>query len=43
LENFFSGKNVIMLLNEIAMTHGVGITWSLVGENGPPHLRTYIW
>ena len=39
----FSGKNVIMVLNEIAVLQGVGIEWNMIGENGPPHMRCYYW
>lgn len=38
-----AGKNVIMALNEIAMIRGACIEWSLLGENGPPHMKTYVW
>ena len=37
------GKNVIMVLNEIAMTQQVCMDWSMVDEEGPPHMRAFTW
>ena len=35
------GKNVIMVLNEIAMQQQVCIDWNCAGEDGPPHMRAF--
>jgi len=37
------GKNVIMVLNEIAMSQGVCMDWTMVDEDGPPHMRAFTW
>ena len=37
------GKNPIMLLNEIALSFGFHMDWSLVSESGAPHERQYTW
>ena len=37
------GKNVNMLLNEIAMTHGCVPEWTMIAECGPPHQKTFTW
>lgn len=36
-------KNAIMFLNEIGMTHGLPIEWTVLGDQGPPHQRTFSW
>ena len=36
-------KNAIMLLNEIGMTMGSSIEWTLVSDHGPPHQRQFTW
>ena len=38
-----TGKNVIMVLNEIAMSQGVCMDWTMVDEDGPPHMRAFTW
>ena len=37
------GKNVIMVLNEIAMQQQVCIDWNIVDEDGPPHMRAFTY
>lgn len=37
------GKNVNMALNEIAMCNGCVPEWTMVGEQGPPHQKTFTW
>merc|ERR1711899_613138 len=37
------GKNVIMVLNEIAMSQGVCMDWTMVDEDGPPHMRAFTY
>jgi hypothetical protein len=32
-----------MALNEIAMVTGAAIEWTLLGDDGPPHMRNYVW
>lgn len=36
-------KNVIMILNEIAMSQSQCMEWSMVREDGPPHARRFTW
>lgn len=38
-----SVKNVIMALNECAMTHQQCMEWAMVKEDGPPHARKFTW
>ena len=38
-----SVKNVIMALNECAMTHQQCMEWAMVRETGPPHARKFTW
>ena len=38
-----SVKNVIMILNEIAMAQNQCMEWSMVKEDGPPHARKFTW
>ena len=38
-----SVKNVIMALNECAMTHQQCMEWAMVREDGPPHARKFTW
>ena len=37
------GKNVIMVLNEIAMQQQVCIDWNILDEDGPPHMRAFTY
>merc|ERR1711936_10999 len=37
------GKNVNMALNEIAMCNGCVPEWTMIGEQGPPHQKTFTW
>merc|ERR1712013_76446 len=37
------GKNVNMALNEIAMCNGCVPEWTMIGEHGPPHQKTFTW
>jgi len=37
------GKNVIMVLNEIAMQQQICIDWNIVDEDGPPHMRAFTY
>jgi len=37
------GKNVNMALNEIAMCNGCVPEWTMVGEQGMPHQKTFTW
>ena len=32
-----------MVLNEIAMSQGVCMDWTMVDEDGPPHMRAFTW
>lgn len=34
-------KNVVMLINEIAVSHGLAIEWEMLSANGPPHMKSY--
>ena len=36
-------KNVIMILNEIAMSKSKCMDWTMVKEEGPPHARKFTW
>ena len=36
-------KNVIMILNEIAMSKSMHMDWTIVKEEGPPHARKVTW
>jgi len=36
-------KNVIMILNEIAMSQSQCMEWNMVREDGPPHARRFTW
>ena len=36
-------KNVIMMLNEIAMSQNQCLDWNMVREDGPPHARKFTW
>jgi len=36
-------KNVIMILNEIAMAQSQCMEWNMVREDGPPHARRFTW
>jgi len=36
-------KNVIMILNEIAMSKSQCMEWNMVREEGPPHARKFTW
>ena len=38
-----SVKNVIMALNECAMTNQQCMEWAMVREEGPPHARKFTW
>ena len=38
-----SVKNVIMALNECAMTHQQCMEWTMLREDGPPHARKFTW
>ena len=37
------GKNVIMVLNEIAMQQQVCIDWNIVDEDGAPHMKVFTY
>ena len=37
------GKNVNMALNEIALCNGCVPGWTMIGEQGPPHQKTFTW
>ena len=36
-------KNVVMILNEIAMSKSKCMDWTMVKEEGPPHARKFTW
>ena len=36
-------KNVIMILNEIAMSKSQCMDWNMLREEGPPHARKFTW
>jgi len=36
-------KNVIMILNEIAMSKSQCMDWTMLREEGPPHARKFTW
>ncbi|XP_040577108.1 uncharacterized protein [Lepeophtheirus salmonis] len=43
VDGLLEGKNVIMALNEIAMTNGLCPEWNMVSDQGLPHQRTFTW
>ena len=37
------GKNIMMLLNEVALVSSTTLDWELISETGPSHARNFTW
>jgi len=37
------GKNIMLLLNETALSNNISPLWEMLSEAGPAHARTYTW
>jgi len=37
------GKNIMLLLNETAVTNNISPQWEMLSEAGPAHARSYTW